>query len=125
MTTLIEAAKKGKSLKIVSRTAELEGVPESSLCEGLADGTIVIPANNTHDVRKPIAIGRGMTIKINANIGSSADLESTETELEKLKVAVACGAHTVMDLSTGSKWKSILGRIMERSPVPIGTVPLY
>jgi len=125
MTTLIEAAKKGKSLRIVSRTAELEGVPESRLLEGLADGTIVIPANNTHDVQKPIAIGRGMTIKINANIGSSEDMESTETELEKLKVAVACGAHTVMDLSTGSQWKTILGRIMERSPVPIGTVPLY
>ncbi|MCK4807333.1 MAG: phosphomethylpyrimidine synthase ThiC, partial [Candidatus Aegiribacteria sp.] len=125
MTTIIEAAKRGKALEIVSRTAELEGVHINRLIEGLADGTLVIPANNTHDVSKPIAIGKGMTIKINANIGSSEDLESTETELEKLKVAVAYGANTVMDLSTGSQWKSILGRIMERSPVPIGTVPLY
>ncbi len=125
MKTIIEAAKSGKALEIVSRTAECEGVRINSLIEGLADGTIVIPANNTHDIRKPIAIGKGMTIKINANIGSSEDLESTEVELEKLKVAVAYGAHTVMDLSTGSQWKSILSRILERSPVPIGTVPLY
>ena len=125
MTTLIDAAKTGKALEIVGRTAELEGVHESRLIEGLANGTIVIPANNIHDIQNPIAIGMGMTIKINANIGSSEDLESTETELEKLKVAVAFGAHTVMDLSTGSKWKLILSRIMERSPVPIGTVPLY
>ncbi len=125
MTTMIEAAKKGEALETVSRTAESEGVQVSDLIDGLADGTLVIPANNTHDIRRPAAIGKGMTVKINANIGSSEDLESAETELEKLKVAVACGAHTVMDLSTGSQWKSILNRIMERSPVPIGTVPLY
>lgn len=122
---MIEAAKTGKALEIVTRTAELEGVHVSRLIEGLTEGTIVIPANNIHDISKPVAIGSGMTIKINANIGSSGDIESTEVELEKLKVAVAFGAHTVMDLSTGSLWETILGRIMERSPVPIGTVPLY
>lgn len=125
MITLIEAAKKGEALEIVNRTAEFEGIQVNKLIEGLADGTIVIPANNTHDIRKPTAIGKGMTIKINANIGSSEDLESAETELEKLKVAVAYGAHTVMDLSTGSQWQLILHRIMEISPVPIGTVPIY
>jgi phosphomethylpyrimidine synthase len=125
MTTVIEAAKNGEALEIVSRTAEIEGVDVAILRSGLADGTIVIPANNTHDIRRPIAIGRDMTIKINANIGSSEDLESAEAELEKLQVAVSHGAHTVMDLSTGPQWKSILARIMKLSPVPIGTVPLY
>ena len=125
MTTMIESARNGKALEIVSRTAELERVDISKLIEGLSDGTIVIPANNTHDVRRPIAIGRGMTIKINANIGSSEDLESAEAELEKLQVAVSHGAHTVMDLSTGPQWRKILGGIMKMSPVPIGTVPLY
>jgi len=125
MTTAIEAAKNGKALEIVSRTAELEGVEVDKLLCGLADGTIVIPANRTHDISRPVAIGRGMTIKINANIGSSEDLESSEFELEKLQVAVSHGAHTVMDLSTGPQWRAILARIMEMSPVPIGTVPLY
>ncbi len=125
MTTMIESARNGKVLETVSRTAELEGVDVSKLIEGLSDGTIVIPANSTHDVRRPIAIGRGMTIKINANIGSSEDLESAEAELEKLQVAVSHGAHTVMDLSTGPEWRKILAGIMKMSPIPIGTVPLY
>jgi len=64
-------------------------------------------------------------VKVNANIGSSADMESIEGELGKLKVAVAHGADTVMDLSTGPAWRSILSGIVGRSPVPIGTVPLY
>jgi phosphomethylpyrimidine synthase len=58
-------------------------------------------------------------VKVNANIGSSHDLES------KLKTAVACGADTVMDLSTGPAWREILTQILSRSPVPVGTVPLY
>lgn len=125
MKTAIEMARHGKATKVVEQTAELENVTVNLLVEGLADGTIVVPANRTHDILKPCAIGRGTTVKINANIGSSADMESTEIELEKLRVAVAYGADTVMDLSTGSEWKTILSRIMERSPVPIGTVPLY
>ncbi|MCK4671132.1 MAG: phosphomethylpyrimidine synthase ThiC [Candidatus Aegiribacteria sp.] len=125
MKTAIEMARHGKATAVIEQTAELENVPVDLLVEGLADGTIVVPANRTHDILKPCAIGRGMTVKINANIGSSADKESTEVELEKLRVAVAHGADTVMDLSTGSEWKTILTRIMERSPVPIGTVPLY
>ncbi len=47
METLIEAAARGKALETVERTAELEGVPVRLLLEGLADGTVVIPANAT------------------------------------------------------------------------------
>ncbi|OPL18644.1 MAG: phosphomethylpyrimidine synthase [Candidatus Aegiribacteria sp. MLS_C] len=125
MYTLIEAATKGQSTDLVRRVAELEGVPEDLLVRGLADGTLVIPANTTREIRRPVAIGRGVTVKINANIGSSEDLESIDNEIEKLMVAVSHGAHTVMDLSTGPRWRSILTRILKRSPVPLGTVPLY
>lgn len=125
METLIEAARLGKATETVRRTAKLEGVPVEQILEGLADGTIVIPRNRTRSIQRPVAIGRGMTVKTNANIGSSADRESAEEELEKLKVAVACGASTVMDLSTGPSWRSILSSILERCPVPLGTVPLY
>lgn len=125
METLVEAAARGKALETAERTAKLEGVPVRTLLEGLADGTVVIPANAAREIKRPIAIGRGMTVKVNANIGSSADLESAENELEKLMVAVSHGAHTVMDLSTGPEWRKILTRIIERSPVPLGTVPLY
>jgi len=125
MDTTIECAKKGLAAPAVIKAAEHEGISIECLVNGIAAGRIVVPANNTHDLKRPIAIGEGLTVKINANIGSSADSESAEEELEKLKVAVAHGTHTVMDLSTGPSWKSILSRIMKRSPVPVGTVPLY
>ncbi len=125
METLIEAAKRGQAHETVERTAKLEGVPLGHLVDGLADGTLVIPSNRSRKIQRPVAIGRGVTVKINANIGSSADRESAEDELEKLRVAVAYGAHTVMDLSTGPEWRSILERILKSSPVPLGTVPLY
>ncbi|MBD3278428.1 MAG: phosphomethylpyrimidine synthase ThiC [Candidatus Aegiribacteria sp.] len=125
MDTIVEAAKKGIAADVVRRTSELEKVSADILVRGLARGTLIVPSNRTRELRRPIAIGEGVSVKINANIGSSEDLESSEGELEKLKVAVSHGAHTVMDLSTGPEWKSILGRILDRSPVPVGTVPLY
>ena len=125
MKTLIEKSKDGIVLDIVKRIAANENVNPEMIRAGLANGTIVIPANRTHKIKKPIAIGSGLTVKTNANIGSSEDFDSIDTELEKLKVAVAHGADTVMDLSTGAQWREILAEIMKRSPVPIGTVPLY
>ncbi len=125
MATLIESAWNGSTCEFVESVAEFEKVPVEHLLEGLASGTIVIPANNIDRPKRPVAIGGGVSVKINANIGSSADFESMDDELEKLRVAVAYGAHTVMDLSTGPSWRSILTAILRRSPVPIGTVPVY
>ena len=47
------------------------------------------------------------------------------TELEKLHMAVHYGADTVMDLSTGKDIDNIRRAIIDASPVPIGTVPIY
>jgi phosphomethylpyrimidine synthase len=123
--TIIRMARLGEAAAVVERVAELEGIPVAGLLTGLAGGTVVIPSNRTRETVKPCAIGGGTRVKVNANIGSSADLESVDGELEKLKVAVAFGADTVMDLSTGPTWREILTRIVKQSPVPIGTVPLY
>jgi phosphomethylpyrimidine synthase len=123
--TAVELAVQGKPADTVTRAAGLEGVCVELLLEGLRNGTVVVPANRTHELRDPVAIGEGLTVKVNANIGSSMDVESAEEELEKLRTAVAFGAHTVMDLSTGPSWREILARIMKQSPVPVGTVPLY
>src|SRR5205814_5501033 len=46
-------------------------------------------------------------------------------ELEKLHTAVHLGADTVMDLSTGGNIDGIRQAIIDASPVPIGTVPIY
>jgi len=64
-------------------------------------------------------------VKINANIGSSAVEANLDEELAKLHNAVHYGADTVMDLSTGGDIDAIREAIIDASPVPVGTVPIY
>ena len=123
--TLIEQAGKGLIPDILVQALASEHLSTGDALEKIAAGHAVVPANNTRKLKKPCIIGGGSRIKVNANIGSSMDHESMEEEIGKLKTAVAYGADTVMDLSTGSKWKSILHGITARSPVPVGTVPVY
>src|ERR1041384_5228979 len=88
---------------------------------------MVIPANVNHLSKRlePMCIGVASSCKINANIGNSAVTGTVEDELEKLHTAVHLGSDTVMDLSTGGEIDSIRKAIIEASPVPIGTVPIY
>src|SRR5258708_14558769 len=88
---------------------------------------MVIPANKVHLQKKlePMAIGVAAKCKINANIGNSAVTSKINDELEKLHTAVHLGADTVMDLSPGGDIDAIRQAILDASPVPIGTVPIY
>ena len=52
-------------------------------------------------------------------------LRKSTSELEKLHRAVHYGSDTVMDLSTGGDIPTIRKAIIDASPVPIGTVPIY
>src|SRR5205085_4533456 len=87
----------------------------------------VIPANKMHLQKRlePMAIGVASKCKINANIGNSAVTSKIDEELEKLHTAVHLGSDTVMDLSTGGNIDAIRQAILDASPVPIGTVPIY
>ena len=91
----------------------------------IARGRAIIPANINHPELEPMAIGFAATCKINANIGNSAVTGKADDELEKLHTAVHLGADTVMDLSTGGNIDGIRAAIVDASPVPIGTVPIY
>jgi phosphomethylpyrimidine synthase len=73
----------------------------------------------------PMAIGRMVTTKINANIGASPVNSSTAEEVEKLNWAQKYGADTLMDLSTGGDLVSCRQAIIDHSTIPIGTVPIY
>ena len=73
----------------------------------------------------PMAIGRMVTTKINANIGASPVSSSTADEVDKLKWAQRFGADTVMDLSTGGDLNTCRQALIDNSTVPIGTVPIY
>lgn len=123
--TIIEQTRNGAIPHTVRTACENEHLTPEELGSAVSLGHAVVPANTLRSFARPCAIGGGTRVKVNANIGSSRDLESLEQEMEKLKTAVACGADTVMDLSTGPAWREILSRILRRSPVPVGTVPLY
>src|SRR5271157_5749875 len=86
---------------------------------------MIIPANVNHRNLEPMGIGIASKCKINANIGNSATSSNIEEELKKLHHAVHYGADTVMDLSTGGDIPVIRKAIIDASPVPIGTVPVY
>jgi phosphomethylpyrimidine synthase len=85
----------------------------------------VIPSNPRHRSLRPIAIGEGTRVKINANIGTSKDFIDVKEELQKVKVAIRYGADAVMDLSTGGNVPDIRRRVVRASTVPVGTVPIY
>jgi len=105
--------------------AQAEGLEAEFIRQGVAKGTMVIPANVRHSGLVPCGIGEGVSTKVNANIGTSSDFGSIDTELEKLRVAAASKADTVMDLSTGGDISAIRRAIIASSSLPIGTVPIY
>lgn len=123
--TQMEFARKNIVTPQMKYIARIEQVEESSICENLAGGKIAIPANINHAVSKPCGIGKGLLIKVNANIGTSSDASTLSRELDKLRISVEYGADTVMDLSTGGDIRKVRRSILKESPVPIGTVPIY
>jgi phosphomethylpyrimidine synthase len=125
--TQIESARAGLMTPEMKYVAQRENVEPESIRAEVARGRMVIPANKVHLTKRlePMCIGIAARTKINANIGNSAVTSDIEGELEKLHTAVHFGADTVMDLSTGRDIDAIRAAIIDASPVPIGTVPLY
>lgn len=120
----MEQARQGIISKEMEQAALSEGVAADFIRRGVANGSIVICRNKRHDIA-PLAIGKGLRTKINANIGTSGDSADLSVELEKLRVAVKAGADAVMDLSTGGALDEIRKEIIRESAVIIGTVPIY
>jgi len=122
--TQIENARKGHITPEMEEVARIEDIDIQKLIKGLANGNIVIPCNINRE-STPCAVGDGLSTKINANVGSSSEIEDIDNEIEKAIVAVQYGAHAVMDLSTGNHLKQIRKSILEAIDVPVGTVPIY
>jgi len=123
--TQLELARDGIVSPEMKLVAEEEGIDPELIRQGVAQGTIVIPANVKHKLDHYCGIGKGLRTKVNANIGTSSDFGDINTELEKLRVAVEYKADTVMDLSTGGDIGAIRRAILSQSPIPLGTVPIY
>jgi phosphomethylpyrimidine synthase len=122
--TIIEEAQKGNATKELMAVAADERVSVESLLESVSAGRVVV-LHNRLSSRRPVGVGKGLRTKVNANLGTSADASSLDEELEKLDAAVSAGADAVMDLSTGGDLDEIRRAVLERSAVPVGSVPLY
>jgi phosphomethylpyrimidine synthase len=125
MMTQLEYARRGQITEAMKACAVSEGVPEEAIRQGLAEGTTVITQNVKHRNIAPLAIGKGLRTKVNANVGTSGDHNNIEEELEKVRAAIEAGADTIMDLSTGQGIDETRKAVMKASTVPVGTVPIY
>ncbi|MFO7783191.1 MAG: phosphomethylpyrimidine synthase ThiC [Thermodesulfobacteriota bacterium] len=123
--TQLAKARSGITTDAMKQVADTEQVPVERLRSLVADGRAVIPANPEHRRLKPCGIGEGLTIKVNANIGTSSDRASLEEERAKLQAALEAGADAVMDLSTGGDIDQCRRNVLENCHVPVGTVPVY
>ncbi len=123
--TQLHFARAGAITEEMRYVAQVEEVEPEFIRSEVARSRVIIPANINHQTLVPMGIGKPLKTKINANIGNSAITSNIDKELEKLQFAVKFGADTVMDLSTGGNLNEIRQAIVEASPVPIGTVPIY
>jgi len=111
-----------EAMKLVAAN---EGVTPEKVREGVADGQLVIPLNPAHRNVHPVGVGRLFKTKVNANLGRSTTRSGKGDELGKLAVALKAGADFVMDLSVGEKIHDIRQGMLDASPAPLGTVPVY
>jgi len=103
--------------------ARREGVSKARLLRGVRDGSLVLVGNARRGV-KPLAIGSGVSTKVNANIGTSPSAGSFGGELRKAGAAVEAGADALMDLSVDCRG-GMRRRLLREFKVPLGTVPVY
>jgi len=122
--TQISEAKQGKITKQMKDVSKNENIDVEIIRRRVASGKIVIPFNSIHSP-KSLGIGKGLRVKVNANIGTSREHCDIKEEVEKAKVSMDAGAHAVMDLSTGGDLDKIRTSLLKTVDVSFGTVPIY
>jgi len=123
--TQLQMARKDEITKEMTIVAQKEGHEVEVIRDGIARGQIVIPANINHKNLDPCGLGKGLSTKVNANIGTSSDYNDLNIEMEKLRLCIEAKADTVMDLSTGGDINATRRALMQACTLPVGTVPIY
>jgi len=111
--------------KVYQLVSESEEVPVEKLKELISSGELVIFNNQNHKNLKPLAVGTGMKIKMNANIGTSPMCSDQEKEIEKVRLCEEYNVDAIMDLSLGENIRELRQNIINETYIPVGTVPLY
>lgn len=124
-TTQLTAARNGMRTEAMHVAAEAEARTPEFVCEQLAAGYAVLPANPAHTALRPQIAGRAFRTKVNANIGRSTERSCLDDERAKLACALDAGAEFVMDLSVGENLGDLRRALLADCPAPFGTVPVY
>lgn len=124
-TTQMDAARKQIVTAQMKQVALEEQMDINELMAAIAKGSIIIPANKNHKNLSAKGVGKGLATKINVNLGISKDCCNIDKEMEKALYAVNLKADAIMDLSCYGKTREFRKKLVELSPVMIGTVPIY
>lgn len=122
--TLISATREGRTPPELETLSKLEGVSIEKLRRRVAAGQVVAIRNVKKPPERLVAIGKGLSTKININLGTSTEVVDIDAELKKVEIANKWG-DTLMDLSVGGSLDEIRHVVIERSKLPVGTVPIY
>ena len=85
MATIVTRARSSGSVPEFRTLSRDEGLSPDKLSSLVGAGRVVVPRNVVREDVLPIAIGEGMRVKINANIGSSQDICDVEEEMTKAR----------------------------------------
>ncbi|MGB9857354.1 MAG: phosphomethylpyrimidine synthase ThiC [Dictyoglomaceae bacterium] len=123
--TILEKAKEGIKTIEMELSLKNEEISIEKLISNIASGKTVIPANKGRKRDKYFAIGKDCTVKINANIGVTADYSSFDMELKKAELCEKYGVESVMDLSCGKYARSFKEKLLKDFSFVVGSVPVY
>ena len=123
--TQIDAARRGEITPQIAQVAKDEFRDPEFVREGVAAGRIAIPANINHTNLRACGVGEGLRTKVNVNLGISGDIQDAPQEWEKVAIAEKYGADAIMDLSNSGKTRVFRRQLIEKTPLMVGTVPMY
>ncbi len=125
MKTQIEWARQGVVTEQMLTVATDEQMDAELVRDRVASGQIVIPNNPFRKGQKVVGIGRGLSTKVNASIGTSSDICDIDLEVRKAVAAEEEGADTLMELSAGGDLDAVRRAVLAATTRPVGNVPLY
>lgn len=123
--TQIDAARRGEITPQIAQVAKDEFRDPEFVRERVAAGRIAIPANINHENLHAHGVGEGLRTKVNVNLGISGDIQDAPQEWEKVDIAQKYGADAIMDLSNSGKTRVFRRQLIEKTPLMVGTVPMY
>ncbi|BCS55225.1 phosphomethylpyrimidine synthase ThiC [Geobacter sp. SVR] len=125
MLTQIESARQGILTPQMAAVAQVEQLSPDYILQMVATGKIVIPWNHVRKPARIAGIGKGLSTKVNASIGTSSDIVDYAAEVAKARAAQQAGADTLMELSVGGDLDRVRREVIAAVELPVGNVPLY